>query len=65
MELMEINQPLYQAYLLKEDLRMFSNLPNVQLAQPFLASWIDQGRTLGLKHFVKLAVTMENTSPAG
>jgi len=59
MELMEINEPLYQAYLLKEDLRMFWNLPNAELAQAFLASWIDQARTLGLKYFVKLADTLE------
>jgi len=59
MELMEINEPLYQAYLLKEDLRMFWNLPNAELAQVFLASWIDQARTLGLKYFVKLADTLE------
>ena len=59
MELMEINEPLYQAYLLKEDLSMFWNLPNAELAQSSLVSWIDQARTLGLKHFVKLADTME------
>jgi transposase len=59
MELMEINEPLYQAYLLKEDIRMFWNLPNAELAQTFLESWIGQARTLGLKHFVKLADTLE------
>jgi transposase len=59
MELMEVNEPLYQAYLLKEDLRMFWNLPNAELAKSFLVSWIDQARTLGLKHFVRLADTLE------
>jgi len=59
MELMEVNEPLYQAYLLKEDLRMFWNLPNADLAGAFLESWIDQARTLGLKHFVRLADTIE------
>jgi transposase len=34
MELMELNEPLYQAYLLKEDLRMFWNLPNTEVAPP-------------------------------
>jgi len=58
-ELMEINEPLYQAYLLKEDLRMFWNLPTAEMAQTFLTSWIEQARTLGLKHFVKLARTLE------
>ena len=60
MELMEINEPLYQAYLLKEDLRMFWNLPSAELAETFLLSWMDQARTLGLKHFIKIADMMEN-----
>ena len=55
MELMEVNEPLYKAYLLKEDLRMFWNLPNAGVAETFLESWIDQARTLGLKHLVRLA----------
>lgn len=59
MELMELNEPLYQAYLLKEDLRMFWNLPDAEAAEIFLDSWIDQARTLGLKHFIKLADTLE------
>ena len=60
MELMEINEPLYQAYLLKEDLRMFWNLPSAGAAETFLLSWMDQARTLGLKHFIKIADMMEN-----
>jgi len=63
MELMELNEPLYQAYLLKEDLRMFWNLPDAEVAETFLDSWIDQARTLGLKHFVKLADTLEEHLP--
>ncbi len=63
MELMEINEPLYQVYLLKEDLRMFWNLPNADTAKSFLTSWIDQAKTLGLKHFVKLANTLEEHLP--
>lgn len=38
---------------------MFWNLPNAELAQTFLASRIDQARSIGLKHFVKLADMME------
>ena len=60
MELMEINEPLYQAYLLKEDFRMFWNLPDIELAKTFLLSWIEQARILGLKHFLKVADTIEN-----
>ena len=58
MELMEVNEPLYQAYLLKEELRMFWNLPDAQTAESFLESWINQAIALGLKHFVKLANTL-------
>jgi len=58
LELMEVNEPLYQAYLLKEDLRMFWNLPDAQTAESFLESWINQAIALGLKHFVKLANTL-------
>ena len=60
MELMEVNKPLYQAYLLKEDLRMFWNLPDAIAAESFLSSWIHQATTLGLKHFVKLAHTLND-----
>jgi hypothetical protein len=35
---MEINEPLYQAYLLKKNLPMFWNIPNAELAQTLLAS---------------------------
>lgn len=55
---MKINGSLYQAYWLKEDLRMFWNFPNVNWVQTFLASWIHQARTYGLKYFVKLADTL-------
>ena len=38
---------------------MFWNLPNAETAETFLQSWLDQARTLGLKHFVRLADTLE------
>jgi transposase len=59
MMLMEVNEPLYAAYLLKEDLRTFWSLPNEELAAPFLDSWIHQARSLGLQHFTKLADTLD------
>jgi transposase len=59
MMLMDINEPLYAAYLLKEDLRMFWNLPNENLATVFLDSWTQQARGLGLEHFSKLADTLD------
>jgi transposase len=59
MKLMEVNQPLYQAYLLKEDLRMFWNLQDEQIGRRFLDTWINEARSLKLTHFVKLADTLE------
>ena len=60
MLLMELNQPLYQAYLLKEDLRMFWNLPDRNSGEGFLKTWIREARSTGLKHFRKLADTLDN-----
>lgn len=59
-KMMEINQPLFKAYLLKEDLRGFWKHGNRQIAEQFLDSWIDQARSLANKHFAKLADTMDN-----
>jgi transposase len=59
MKLMEVNQPLYQAYLLKEDLRMFWNLQDEQMGKLFLDTWINEARSLKLTHFIKLADTLE------
>ncbi|MEW6262678.1 MAG: ISL3 family transposase [Thermodesulfobacteriota bacterium] len=51
MNLMEVNQPLYQAYLLKEDLRTFWNCPNPNIGAETLESWIQQARATNLPHF--------------
>lgn len=59
MMLMEVNEPLYAAYLLKEDLRTFWNLPNEEIGAAFLDSWIHQAKSLGLQHFSKLADTLD------
>ena len=42
MQLMEINEPLYQAYLLKEEIRHFWNLPDSAAGNAFLDAWIEQ-----------------------
>lgn len=63
MELMEVNEPLYKAYLLKEDLRMFWNLPDAKHGEEFLDNWISQARDLGNSHFSKLADTLDNHRP--
>jgi transposase len=59
MNLMELNEPLYQAYLLKEDLRMFWNMPGVQEGESFLDAWIEQARATELEHFKRLAATVD------
>jgi transposase len=54
-----LNQPLYQAYLLKEDLRLFWRQPNSDQASVFLAQWIARASSSGLQHFSKLASTVQ------
>ena len=58
MDLMEVNEPLYAAYLLKEDLRTFLNQPNEQSGAVFLDTWITQASSFNLPHFSKLAETL-------
>ena len=55
MDLMEVNEPLYAAYLLKEDLRTFWNQPNEQSGTMFLDAWITQASSFNLPHFSRLA----------
>jgi transposase len=57
-ELMRLNEPLYQAYLLKEDLRTFWSVMDAE-AELFLKRWLTQARSLGNKHFAKLADNLE------
>ena len=59
MDLMEVNEPLYAAYLLKEDLRTFWNQPNEQSGAVFLDAWITQASSFNLPHFSKLAETLD------
>ena len=58
-ELMELNEPLYKGYLLKEDLRMFWNAPDEEEGRSFLEGWILEARSTELPHFVRLAATIE------
>jgi len=53
--IMEINEPLYQAYILKEELRWFWNLPNAWLGEQFLENWTKEAYATGIKSFIKLA----------
>jgi transposase len=63
MLLMEMNEPLYAAYLLKEDLRMFWNVPDAEHGEAFLDQWTEQARGLDNKHFAKLADTLDDHRP--
>lgn len=53
--IMELNEPLYQAYLLKEELRWFWNITSVEFAEEFLETWADEAYATGIKIFQKLA----------
>jgi transposase len=61
-ELMKINQPLYQAYLLKEQLRTLWSFPSTRLAERFLEQWINQAKATGINSFGQLAKTLETHS---
>jgi len=63
MNLMATNEPLYQAYLLKEDLRMFWSLPDAETGKAFLDQWTAEARSLGNRHFAKLADTLDAHRP--
>lgn len=60
MTLLEANEPLYAAYMLKEDLRMFWSLPDPEAGKAFLDGWIEVARALGNPHFAKLADTLDS-----
>ena len=53
--IMEINEPLYKAYILKEELRWFWNLPNAWRGEQFLNDWTSEAYATGIKSFIKLA----------
>lgn len=55
MGLMEVNAPLYAAYLMKEELRMFWNCPDIQIGEKFLDTWITDAQSIGLKPMSKIA----------
>ncbi len=63
MALMALNEPLYKAYLLKEDLRMFWSLPDAKAGETFLIEWTAEARALGNRHFIRLADTLDSHRP--
>ena len=56
---MALNEPLYEAYLLKEDLRQLWHQPSADAAGVFLSGWIQRAEATGLHHFRKLANTLK------
>jgi transposase len=59
-QLRALNEPLFDAYLLKEDLRQLWSFPNITEAWRFLSRWIAQARATGLPHLRRLAKTLED-----
>ena len=57
--LMALNEPLYTAYLLKEQLRMFWAMGDEETAQAVVTNWLAEARASGLAHFQRLAQTIE------
>ncbi|MGZ6791296.1 MAG: ISL3 family transposase [Mycobacteriaceae bacterium] len=57
-EVQQANQPLYRAFLLKEELRLLYQLDNPELAPPHLDSWLSWASRSKLEPFVKLARTI-------
>jgi transposase len=56
-EIAQTNQPLYLAYLLKEQLRLVFQLPADE-AIALLGNWVTWAQASGLEPFVKLATTI-------
>lgn len=59
MQMMQLNRPLYHAYLLKEDLRQFWSLSGEQEAEAFLEASTRQAQATGNRFFRRLAKTLQ------
>ena len=57
-EMFAINENLYRAYLLKEDLRQFWKQPDKEEATLFLQLWLEEAATLDLSPIRRLAKTI-------
>ena len=58
-EMMALNQPLYELYLLKECLRRFWRMPTEGQAKDFLDAWIILAKATTSWHFNRLAETLQ------
>jgi transposase len=55
-----LNKPLFQAYLLKEDLRRFWSMPSRKAARKFLGAWIARCLATRIKPMVSLAKSLRS-----
>jgi transposase len=58
-DLMALNQPLYEAYLLKADLRQLWHQPGADAAGLLLSAWIARAEATTRHHFVTRAATLK------
>lgn len=58
-QLLDLNTPLAKAYLLKEQFRTFWNLPGEQEGKQFLATWIEELKSIGSPILNSLARTIK------
>jgi len=59
-ELLRLNQNLFTAYVLKEQLRLFWEAPSREKGEEFLKGWIEQARASGIRRMGKMAKTLED-----
>jgi transposase len=57
-EALDLNQPLYTAYLMKDQLRRLWELPDKKTARAHLNSWIAQANASGIRMLQKFAKTL-------
>lgn len=58
MILMEMNQPLYEVYLLKEDFRRFWDFSDRLSAMEFLTQWLEQAVETNFPSIIQFALTV-------
>ena len=58
MELLLLNQPLMEAYVLKEHLRQFWSQRDAKRAEAFLDAWLAEAEATTSPHFNRLAKTL-------
>jgi transposase len=57
-ELLAINRPLFTLHSLKEQFRLFWELPDQESAESFLANWCEDAFASGIKPLIKVAKTI-------